>query len=42
MQRIHNVTQLADLGHPEATVEQTGRAFAPFLERALAELRARH
>jgi lipoic acid synthetase len=36
------MTQLADLGHPDATVEQTGRDFAPFLERALAELRARH
>jgi lipoyl(octanoyl) transferase len=34
------MTQLADLGHPEATVERTGRDFAPFLERALEALRA--
>jgi lipoic acid synthetase len=34
------MTQLAALGHPAATVEQTGRDFAPFLERALAALRA--
>ena len=33
------MTQLADLGQPDATVEATGRAFAPFLERALASLR---
>ena len=32
------MTQLADLGQPDATVEATGRAFAPFLERALAAL----
>jgi lipoate synthase/lipoate-protein ligase B len=34
------MTQLAALGHPNATVEQTGRDFAPFLERALETLRA--
>jgi lipoic acid synthetase len=34
------MTQLAALGHPAATVEQTGRDFAPFLERALGALRA--
>ena len=33
------MTQLAELGHPDATVEATGRAFAPFLERALDALR---
>ena len=32
------MTQLAALGHP-STVEETGRAFAPFLERALAQVR---
>jgi len=32
------MTQLAALGHP-STVEETGRAFAPFLERALAQFR---
>jgi len=32
------MTQLAALGHP-STVEETGRAFAPFLERALARFR---
>jgi hypothetical protein len=30
------MTQLAALGQPNATVEETGRAFAPFLQRALA------
>src|SRR5689334_1914400 len=34
------MTQLASLGHPDATVERTGRAFAPFLQKALDELRA--
>jgi lipoyl(octanoyl) transferase len=34
------MTQLAELGHPDATVEQAGRDFAPFLERALETLRA--
>jgi lipoyl(octanoyl) transferase len=34
------MTQLAALGRPAATVEQTGRDFAPFLERALEALRA--
>jgi lipoate-protein ligase B len=33
------MTQLAALGQPQATVEETGRAFAPFLERALAALK---
>jgi lipoyl(octanoyl) transferase len=33
------MTQLAALGQPRATVEATGRAFAPFLERALAALK---
>ncbi len=30
------MTQLAALGRPDATVEETGRAFAPYLQRALA------
>jgi lipoate-protein ligase B len=34
------MTQLAALGRPDATVEATGRAFVPFLQRALDELRA--
>jgi lipoic acid synthetase len=34
------MTQLAELGQPEATVERTARDFAPFLERALEVLRA--
>jgi lipoyl synthase len=34
------MTQLAALGQPDATVEATGRAFAPFLQRALEDLRA--
>ena len=34
------MTQLAALGQPDATVEATGRAFAPFLQKALADLRA--
>jgi len=33
------MTQLAGLGLPNATVEETGKAFAPFLERAIAALR---
>jgi lipoyl(octanoyl) transferase len=33
------MTQLASLGNPPATVEEVGKAFAPFLTRALAELR---
>lgn len=33
------MTQLAALGQPGATVEQTGRSFAAFLERALAQVR---
>jgi len=35
------MTQLADLGVPKASVEETGRAFAPILTRILAELRAK-
>jgi len=34
------MTQLAALGQPGATVEATGRAFAPFLQKALDDLRA--
>jgi len=33
------MTQLAALGQPGATVEETGRAFAPILARAIAQLR---
>jgi lipoate-protein ligase B len=33
------MTQLAELGQPDATVEATGRAFAPFLQRALDAMR---
>jgi lipoyl synthase len=33
------MTQLAALGQPDATVEATGRAFVPFLQRALTGLR---
>jgi len=33
------MTQLAELGVPDATVEETGKAFAPILERAIAALR---
>jgi lipoic acid synthetase len=33
------MTQLAALGQPGASVEATGRAFAPFLEKALAALK---
>jgi len=33
------MTQLADLGQKGVTVESVGRAFAPFLTRALAQLR---
>jgi len=36
------MTQLASLGHPDATVEQAGQAFAPFLTRALADIRTRN
>jgi lipoic acid synthetase len=36
------MTQLAMLGQPDATVEATGRAFAPFLERELAALRKKN
>jgi lipoyl synthase len=32
------MTQLADLGQPHATVQSVGQAFAPFLTRQLAEL----
>lgn len=35
------MTQLAALGQPDATVEETGRAFAPFLRRALDNLRTK-
>jgi lipoyl(octanoyl) transferase len=35
------MTQLSALGQPDATVEQVGRDFAPFLTRALEEFRAR-
>src|SRR6187551_2884635 len=34
------MTQLSMLGQPDARVEDTGRAFAPYLERALEDLRA--
>jgi lipoic acid synthetase len=34
------MTQLAALGQPDAAVEATGRAFAPFLQKALDDLRA--
>ena len=34
------MTQLAALGRPDATVEETGRAFTPFLRKALDDLRA--
>ena len=33
------MTQLAALGQPDASVEATGRAFVPFLQRALTSLR---
>jgi lipoyl(octanoyl) transferase len=33
------MTQLAALGQPDASVESTGRAFAPFLQKALDDLR---
>jgi hypothetical protein len=33
------MTQLSQLGQPAANVEQVGKAFAPFLQRALAQLR---
>jgi len=32
------MTQLADFGQSRLTVEETGRAFAPFLQRALSAL----
>jgi lipoyl(octanoyl) transferase len=35
------MTQLSQLGQPVADVEQVGKAFAPFLQRALAQLRHR-
>jgi lipoic acid synthetase len=35
------MTQLAALGQPDATVESVGRAFVPFLTDALAKLRAK-
>jgi len=34
------MTQLAALGSPDASVESVGQAFAPFLQDALAQLRA--
>ena len=33
------MTQLADFGQSAITVEETGRAFVPFLQRALAALK---
>jgi lipoic acid synthetase len=36
------MTQLAALAQPNATVEQTGQAFAPFLTRALLDVRAKN
>ncbi len=36
------MTQLASLGHADASVEQAGRTFAPFLTRALADIRERN
>jgi lipoic acid synthetase len=36
------MTQLADLGQQGVDVESVGRAFAPFLTRALAQLRPKH
>jgi lipoyl(octanoyl) transferase len=36
------MTQLASLGQPDATVESVGQAFAPFLTRALAALRGKN
>jgi lipoic acid synthetase len=36
------MTQLAELGQPQATVEETGRAFMPFLTRALSGLRRKN
>jgi lipoyl(octanoyl) transferase len=35
------MTQLSDLGHADASVESAGKAFAPFLTRALEEFRTR-
>jgi len=35
------MTQLASLGQPDASVESVGRAFAPFLDDALAKLRTK-
>jgi hypothetical protein len=37
VERHFRQAQIA-LGQPAATVEETGRAFAPFLQRALAAL----
>jgi lipoyl(octanoyl) transferase len=36
------MTQLSAQGRPEATVESVGQAYAPFLQRALADIRARN
>jgi lipoyl(octanoyl) transferase len=36
------MTQLAALGQPDASVEAVGKAFAPFLARALADIRERN
>jgi lipoyl(octanoyl) transferase len=36
------MTQLASLGQPDASVEAVGKAFAPFLTRALEDMRARN
>jgi lipoic acid synthetase len=36
------MTQLASLGQPGISVEEVGKAFAPFLSRSLADLRARN
>ena len=35
------MTQLSQLGQPAATVQSVGEAFAPFLQRALADIRER-
>jgi hypothetical protein len=36
------MTQLADLGQRNLSVEEAGKAFAPILQRALASLRERN
>ncbi len=36
------MTQLAALGQADVSVESAGKAFAPFLQRALAHIRARN